>query len=120
MRQHLRIIVADDEPEIREHFQRLLERLGHDVVATVDNGRALVLESCRLNPDLVISDVRMPQLDGDEAVREIWQTHPIPAILVSAYVVPEPSADALRRWSYLCKPVRRGDLDAAILAAVPE
>jgi CheY-like chemotaxis protein len=116
----LRIIVADDEPEIREHFQRLLERLGHEVVATVDNGRALVLESCRLDPDLVISDVRMPQLDGDEAVREIWRTRPIPAILVSAYAPPEPPADAPRHWSYLCKPVRRGDLEAAILSAVPD
>lgn len=120
MTQPLRIIVADDEPEIREHFQRLLERLGHHVVAAVGNGRELVLESVRLDPDLVISDVRMPQLDGDEAVREIWRTRPIPAILVSAYVPPEPPADAPRRWSYLSKPVRRGDLEAAILAAVPE
>jgi CheY-like chemotaxis protein len=116
----LRIIVADDEPEIREHFQMLLRRLGHDVVAIVDNGASLVSESARLSPDLVISDVRMPQLDGDLAVREIWKTRPIPAILISAYAPPEMATPAVGqpRWSYLSKPVRRVDLEAAIREAL--
>lgn len=119
MSQTLRIIVADDEPEIREHFEMLLRRLGHEVVAVVDNGASLVSESARLSPDLVISDVRMPKLDGDEAVREIWKTRPIPAILISAYAPPELSLNdaVVPRWSYLSKPVRRGDLEAAILQA---
>ncbi len=118
MRQNLRIIVADDEPEIREHFQMLLKRLGHDVVAVVDNGASLVSESARLLPDLVISDVRMPQLDGDAAVQEIWKTRPIPAILISAFAPPGMglSDSAHPRWFYLSKPVRRVDLEAAILA----
>jgi two-component system, response regulator PdtaR len=116
----LRIIVADDEPEIREHFQRLLERLGHQVVAAVDNGNSLVSESARLAPDLLISDVRMPQLDGDKAVREIWKTREIPAILISAYPPPVSQEPVDHRWSYLSKPVRRNDLEAAILAAVPD
>lgn len=118
MRQNLRIIVADDEPEIREHFQMLLKRLGHEVVAVVDNGASLVSESARLLPDLVISDVRMPQLDGDAAVQEIWKTRPVPAILISAFAPPEmvPSDAVNPRWYYLSKPVRRVDLEAAILA----
>jgi len=119
MRQNLRIIVADDEPEIREHFQMLLKRLGHEVVAVVDNGASLVSESARLLPDLVISDVRMPQLDGDAAVREIWKTRPVPAILISAFTPPAGivlSDTNHPRWFYLSKPVRRLDLEAAILA----
>lgn len=116
----LRIAIADDEAEIREYFQKVLERLGHQVVAAVDNGADLVAACNALVPDLIITDVRMPQLDGDQAVREIWQSHRIPAILISAYNPPADSAGDAPTWSYLNKPVRRTDLEAAILAAVPD
>lgn len=116
----LRIILADDEPEIRDHFRRVLERLGHQVVAALDNGEDLVSAATLLHPDLLISDVRMPRMDGDQAVREIWKTYPIPAILISAYSAPDLSSSAGARCSYLSKPVRRSDLEAAILAAVPD
>ena len=120
MSHSLRIILADDEPEIRDHFRRVLERLGHQVVAMLDNGEDLVSAATLLRPDLLISDVRMPRLDGDAAVREIWKTCSIPAILISAYSAPDPSSLGAGNCFYLSKPVRRNDLEAAILAAVPD
>ena len=61
----LRIVVADDEPLMRDYFQRMLPWLGYEVVAAAANGRELV-ELCRESkPDLIIADVRMPDMDGD-------------------------------------------------------
>jgi len=117
----LRIAVADDEPDVREYFLRMLPRLGHKVVAAAANGREL-LEACRKHhPDLIIADVRMPEMDGDVAIDEICQSTPIPFILISAYSKPEA---ALQRFSsvsqaYLTKPVRRDDLEAAIERVCP-
>jgi two-component system, response regulator PdtaR len=118
MHHPLRIILADDEVEIRDYFQAVLERLGHTVVAAVDNGIALKSACISLLPDLVITDIRMPELDGDQAIREVWKSHQIPTILISAYnAVVNPQNDA-QGWLYLNKPVRRAELEAAILAAI--
>jgi CheY-like chemotaxis protein len=112
----LRIAVADDEPDVRDYFRVMLPRLGHKVVAVAANGRELV-EFCRQHkPDLIIADVRMPEMDGDIAVQEICQDNPIPFILISAYSKPMEVLDGLApvRSTYLTKPVRRDDLEDAI------
>ena len=117
MTRPLRIAVADDERDVREYLERLLPRLGHTVVAAAETGLELVAACERHRPDLVITDVRMPGLDGDAAVREIWRTAPVPVILVSAYQRPAGlGGDGSPRCSYLNKPVRRDALEAAIRA----
>ena len=60
----LRISVADDEPDMREYYQRMLTHLGHHVVSCSTNGRELVDECLRQLPDLVITDIKMPEMDG--------------------------------------------------------
>ena len=85
MNRPLRIAVADDEPDMRDYFQKSLPRLGHKVVAVAQTGRELV-EQCRAcRPDLVITDIKMPELDGIEAAIQIYRERPVPVILVSAY-----------------------------------
>jgi response regulator NasT len=116
----LRIAVADDEPDMRDYYARILPRLGHTVVAVAATGQAL-LEQCQaLRPDLVITDVRMPDLDGFEAAVRLCQDAPVPVILVTAYRDP----DKLRRadgdpvMAYLVKPVRQADLQPTIHEAL--
>lgn len=116
MTRALRIAVADDEPIVRDYFLRILPLLGHEVVAAAANGRELV-ESCRVHrPDLIIADVRMPDMDGDEAIHEICRDCPTPFILVSAYSKPAhiPAELAAAGWTYLTKPIKRDDLEGAI------
>lgn len=115
----LRIAVADDEPDMRDFYQTVLPRLGNIVVAAVSNGRDL-LEQCRLHrPDLVITEIKMPDVDGIEAAATIYQQRPIPVILVSAYHDPETiqRAEADHVMSYLVKPVRAADLAPCIALA---
>jgi response regulator NasT len=112
----LRIVVADDEPVMRRYFQNLLPRLGHQVVAGVATGRELV-ERCRdLKPDLVITDIKMPDLDGIEAATQIYRDRPVPVILVSAYHDPAviERAEADHILGYLVKPIKPTDLGPVI------
>lgn len=116
MNKRLRIVVADDEPVVRDYFLKILPLLGYEVVAAAANGCELV-ELCRQQrPDLVIADVRMPAMDGDVAIHQICSEHPVPFILVSAYSKPVNIPDALDsvNWAYLTKPIKREDLEAAI------
>ena len=77
MSRALRIAVADDEPDVRDYFRRILPRLGHQVVAVAQTGRELI-EQCRAaRPDLVITDIKMPDQDGIEAAVAIGRDKPV-------------------------------------------
>lgn len=114
MARSLRIAVADDEADVRDYFRVMLPRMGHEVVGLASTGRELV-DLCRQQrPDLIVTDVRMPEMDGDVALQQICQTSPTPFILVSAYSKPVVEDFGGVGWTYLTKPVRRGDLEVAI------
>jgi AmiR/NasT family two-component response regulator len=120
MSRPLRIAVADDEPDMQDYFRTILPRLGHTVVAVSGTGRDLV-EKCKTEkPDLVITDIKMPDMDGIEASVQIYKQGPIPVILVSAFH----DADFIRRaeadhiLAYLVKPIKQADLEPAITIAM--
>ena len=64
------ILLADDHPAVCESVAALLES-DFDVVGTVTNGRDLLTEAKRLQPDVVVSDISMPLLDGIAAVTQL-------------------------------------------------
>ena len=66
--QPLRIVLADDHPEVREQIRELLAS-EFEVVGAVSSGLQLVEAAAALHPDLVVSDIAMPGLDGIEAGR---------------------------------------------------
>jgi len=112
----LRIAVADDEPRMLQFFGKALEQLGHQVVIKATNGGELV-EQCRAScPDLIITDIKMPDMDGLEAVRQIAAGQIIPTILVSGFHDPEYVEAALREhvMAYIIKPIKKDDLEPAI------
>src|SRR3954447_6623001 len=116
MSRTLRIAVADDEPDMQEYFRTILPLLGHDVVAVAGTGRELV-EMCRAKPpDLVITDIKMPDMDGIDAAARIYKEAPVPVILVSAFHDPDyiPRAEADHILAYLIKPIKQADLEPAI------
>src|SRR5262245_48360665 len=103
----LRIAVADDEPEMREFFSKVLPRFGHQVVAVAENGDQLVSLCREQKPDLIITDIKMPEPDGIEASYRIYENRPVPVILVSAYHDPAliSRAEADHALAYLVKPI---------------
>jgi response regulator NasT len=115
----LRVVIADDERDTREYLQELLTRLGHRV-AVAEDGRELAEQCRRFEPDLVITDVKMPGLDGIEATRAIAREREVPFILVSAYhdapLLERATAEPV--LAYLVKPIKQADLEAAIAVAM--
>lgn len=120
MTRHLRIAVADDESDMRDYLATILPRLGHEVTVVARNGRDLIDQCRHLHPDLLIADIKMPDMDGIDAVAEICRNEPVPVILVSAYHDPEliERADAKYVLAYLVKPIKQADLEPAIAIAI--
>jgi DNA-binding NarL/FixJ family response regulator len=75
-----RVILADDHPEVVEDLRALVES-EFEVVATVGNGNALVAAVERLAPDVIVTDIAMPGLDGIAAAGEILRSNPAARII---------------------------------------
>jgi two-component system, response regulator PdtaR len=118
MNRSLRIVAADDQPAMCRFYEDALRKLGHDV-CIARTGRQLV-ELCQATkPDLIITDIMMPDLDGIEAADEVCRSGPVPVILVSAFQDPQLVERAAARHvlAYLAKPIEEGELAAAIALA---
>ena len=116
----LRIAIADDESDVRDYLREVLPRLGHEVVAVAENGRQLA-DYCRdVKPDLVITDIKMPDMDGIEMSMAVNREKQTPVILVSAHhdaeILTRLGADHI--MGYLVKPVEEADLKTAITVAM--
>lgn len=80
----VRIAVAEDEPDVRKTFVRLLECLGHKVVCSVANGEELIDQCLHAEVDIAFVDLDMPVVDG-LAAAEVVSARGIPVILVSGH-----------------------------------
>lgn len=80
-----RIIIADDESLIRLDLREMLIHLGYEVIAEAGDGRTAVDLATRLRPDLLIMDIKMPDLDGISAAEELTRGRIAPVVLLTAY-----------------------------------
>jgi len=105
---------------MRDFFRKVLPHLGHEVVAACQDGDDLVRQCRATQPDLVITDLAMPGLDGLAAARQIGKDRPLPVIVVSAYHDDEMIRRALQEQvlAYLVKPIKAADLPPAIALAM--
>jgi len=106
-----RILVVDDDPASRELLGRILAAEGHVVVPLAD-GRDAIGELGRAPADLVVSDIRMADVDGYQLAERMRERAPdVPVILVTAFGDVEGAVEAIRRgaFDYLSKPY---DVDA--------
>jgi response regulator NasT len=115
----LRIALADDDAATRDVLKKMLTHLGHHVVAAAETGRELLEQSRLAQPDLVIADIRMPDMDGLEAAAAIYDHRPTPVILVTGYTDREfiERAEQGHVLAYLVKPIKSSDLEPAIILA---
>jgi CheY-like chemotaxis protein len=116
MKDHLRIAIADDDGVGREFLFLVLSRMGHEVVTTAENGRQLADYCLQSPPDLVITDVQMPQVDGISAAAEITRLHDVPIVLLSGSDLPREieQLDHARVVMRRVKPISRSKLEALI------
>jgi DNA-binding NtrC family response regulator len=113
-----RILIADDERSLREALARFIRSLGMDVVGVADgNEAAAALHQC----DLLISDLRMPGMDGMALLAEARRRRPdLPVILLTGHATVSLAVEAMRAGAanFLTKPFELDDLEQAIRAAL--
>jgi DNA-binding NarL/FixJ family response regulator len=117
-----RILIADDEPLIRETLSELLVEEGFDVVGVAADGAEVIRGVEELHPDLVLIDVRMPIMNGIEATRRIHAEHPNTLVVaLSAYDDPALAAAAREAGAadYVPKGTPSRELVERIRRAVP-
>jgi response regulator NasT len=120
MSRALHIAVAEDEPLMRKYLAETLTALGHELLCLARTGSELIACCGRLCPDLVLTDIRLPDVDGLDAAAAIYAQQPLPIIVVSAFDEPEliARAESNHVMAYLVKPIKREDLEPAIAIAL--
>lgn len=112
----MRVLIADDDPIILLDLKQMLENLDYEVVAEAGDGQQAVELARETKPDMCILDVKMPGLDGIEAVDILTNEDISPAILLTAYSDKEfvDRAKLAGVFAYLVKPFKPSDLPPAI------
>jgi AmiR/NasT family two-component response regulator len=115
-----RVIIADDESLIRQDLQEMLTNLDYLVVGEVGDGRSAVNLARELRPDVVIMDIKMPDMDGIEAAAVLTKEHIAPVVLLTAYSQRELVGRAKEAGvaGYIVKPFQESDLAPAIEVAL--
>lgn len=116
----LKVLVVDDEHFVRKGI--VLETdwnaLGCEVVAEAENGLEALEAVHRYRPDLIISDIRMPKMDGIRMLKKLREEeNPAKVIFLTAYSEFEYAREALKLFAfdYLLKPFEDGELEAAVM-----
>ena len=114
-----RVLVADDDADIRDLVNELLTRSGYDVVEASDGAEAL-RQFVSQRPDLVVLDVSMPGLDGWEVLGRIRELSDVPVVMLTARVTEPDKVRGLRSGAddYITKPFGSEELLARVEAQI--
>ena len=115
-----RILLAEDEVISRMDLREMLENLGYSVIGEAGDGVAAVNLARTLKPDLVLMDIKMPELDGISAAQTLTQERVTPVLLLTAYADREFVDRAVDAgvMGYLVKPFAEAQLKPAIEIAL--
>ena len=102
-----RVLVVDDERLIRWSLEQTLEKLGYDVETAEDGARAVAAVR-EESPDLLLLDLKLPDTDGIQVLRQVKESHPdIQVIIMTAYADVGTAVEAMRlgAYDYVAKPI---------------
>ncbi len=114
------ILVADDEPNLLRVIAAQLSRDGYDVFSVAD-GEAAIAALDEHHIDVVVTDLRMPRVDGMQILEHVVAHHPnVPVIMITAHGTVDTAVQALKRgaFDYVTKPFERDELRAVVAKAV--
>ncbi|ACK42389.1 MULTISPECIES: ANTAR domain-containing response regulator [Dictyoglomus] len=116
----VRVLIAEDEPIVRMDLKELLESQGYEVIGEASDGKIAIELARKLKPDVIIMDIRMPNLDGIEAAKILTQEEIAPIIFLTAYSDRElvEKAKEVGVVAYIVKPFKESDLFPAIEIAI--
>ena len=109
------ILICDDEPLAVERLSRLVSQLGHQVIATAQHGQQALEMVQQFEPDVVLLDIQMPEMDGLSCAQHLAHFNPTPAI-VFCTAFDEHALQAIQSQAkgYLLKPIAKDDLETVL------
>ena len=115
-----RVFIAEDEPIILLGFSKMVKKCGHEVVGTASNGKQAVEEIIRLKPDIIVTDINMPEIDGLTVIDRVNEVYSVPAVVITGYKNEEYVAKAAQAnvYGYLQKPIEENEMGFAIKMAI--
>ncbi len=118
--ERIRVVIADDESIICMDLREMLGNLGYLVVGEAGDGRSAVNLARELRPDVVLMDIKMPDMDGIEAARVLTEERVAPVVLLTAFSQRDlvDRAKEAGVVGYLVKPIQEADLAPAIEIAL--
>lgn len=109
------VLICDDEPLATERLARLVTQLGHQVVATASHGEQAIELADEHQPDVVLLDIQMPEMDGLSCAQHLRELDPMPAIVFcTAYDKHALDAFKSQAEGYLLKPVMQQELQQVL------
>ena len=116
----IRILIAEDNDLVSLTLEEQLKGLGYDVIGIARTGAEAINLAGRLKPDLIMMDIRMPEMEGTEAAARIRDQMSLPIIMLTAYADKDTikKAEAAGALAYLVKPVNENELPPAINIAM--
>lgn len=116
----IRILIADDDPDILLSLSERLRWMGHDVISAGDGQAALTAVESQAF-DLAFLDVSMPRVNGIEALKRIRQRWPnLPVVIVTAYGTIKLAVEAMKEGAvdFITKPFEQGQIDLVVASAM--
>jgi two-component system chemotaxis response regulator CheY len=118
------ILVVDDESDVRKVIQMTMNKAGYDVIEAEDGEKAIQVINEGENPllvDVIVIDIRMPKIDGVEAIHYFQQQYPrVPIIVLTAFPDMEMAIGLLKKGivDYLLKPTEKENLLNSVAKAM--
>jgi two-component system response regulator (stage 0 sporulation protein F) len=112
----MKILIIDDEADLRDLMKEVLEEEGYQVFCAANGADGIQLNEA-MNPDVILLDLRMPEMDGIETLRNIRKTDgTVNVVILTGYGCPDTIRDAadLNVSEYLSKPFENRELSSII------
>ncbi len=120
MQEDTHVLIVEDDPMVGEMIEGLLEDIGYTVAGKAIDGLQAIEMTQSLQPDVVLMDIKMPNMDGIEATRHIYESCPTPVVVLTAHETPKlvEGASAVGVGAYLVKPSNTREMERAIAIAI--
>ncbi len=119
-KKNIQVLIVEDDPLVGRMIQGMLQERGYTVVGKATNGRQAIEMTQSLRPNIILMDIKMPDMDGLKATRRMYEYCPTPVVVLTAYETPEllAEAGAAGVGAYLVKPPNAHEIERAIIIAM--